>query len=470
MLDGVSLLVEQSLLWQIEQKGEEPRFMMLETIREYGLEALSSSGEEEAIRQAHASYFLALAEEELEGLQTIVWLDRLERNLDNVRAAMQWSLAQAATRNDEQSKELALRLGGALGWFWEIRGHVSEGRNFLERVLTLSQGEAVGPARARALQHTGILASMQQDVDRARALLEESLVLFREFKDAKNCAWTLRHLAGFANDEGARMLLEEAIAFSREVDDKVGIVIARDILGWIALSEGDYTSAHSNAEECLAAYKASDDQRGIAGSLWRLGEITYLSQGDDESASTLLEESLALYREVDDKSSIAGVLVRLGEVVLHQGDGPTAHALAEDSFGISKETGSPSGQIHSLALLAKVALRQGDYTAAHALYEESLAIAKKVRDEKGIATCLDGLANVVLVEGEPAWAARLWGATETLGETMNHFLPPVERVPYEQAVAAARAQLGEKDFASAWAEGRAMTPEQALAAKNYTSG
>jgi predicted ATPase len=469
VLDGVSSLVEQSLLQQTEQKGGEPRFMMLETIREYGLEALASSGEEEATRYAHASYFLALAEDEQLGLQRTVWLDRLERNLDNVRAAVQWSLAQAETRKDEQSMELALRLCGELGYFWMVRGHASEGRNFLERVLSLSQGGTVGPARANALQRAGILAAEQHDIDRARALLEESLLLFREFKDAENCAYTLRHLAEFATDEKARSLLEEAMAFSREVNDKQGIASAREMLGEIALSQGDYTSAQSIAEECLAAYKALDDQRGIAASLWMLGEITYFSLGDDENASALLEESLALYREVGDKSNIAGVLVSVGEVELHRGEAATAHALAEDSLGISKEIGSPYHHFNSLALLAKVALHQGDYPTAHALYEESLAIAE-VLDEKAIAACLDGLANVVLVEGEPAWAARLWGAAETLGDTMDRFLPPVERVPYEQAVAAARAQLGEKDFASAWAEGRAMTPEQALAAKHYTAG
>ena len=470
VLDGVSSLVEQSLLQQTELAGVEPRFMMLETIREYGLEALASSGEEEVTRYAHAAYYLALADEELVGLQITVWLDRLERNLDNVRAAVQWSLAQAESIKDEQSMELALRLCGELGYFWKVRGHVSEGRNFLERVLTLSQGGTVGPARAKALQRAGILAAVQHDDDRARALLEESLLLFREFKDARNSAYTLRNLAEFANDEGARSLLEEAMACSREVNDKQGIASAREILGWKALSQGDYTSAHSIAEACLEAYKALDNQRGIAGSLKLLGETIFSFQGDDESASTLLEESLALYREVDDKSGIAGVLVRLGEVVLHRGDVATAHALAEESLEIHKEIGSPSGQFRSLALLAKVALRQGDYPAAHALYKESLAIAKEVRDEKAIAACLEGLANVVLVEGEPAWAAWLWGAAEALGNTMDRFMPPVERVPYEQAVAAARAQLGEKDFASAWTEGRAMTPEQALAAKKYTVG
>jgi predicted ATPase len=468
VLDGVSSLVEQSLLQQTEQKGGEPRYMMLETIREYGLEALEASGEEEATRHAHASYFLALAEDEQIGPQRIMWLDRLERNLDNVRAAMQWSIVQAETRKDEQSLELALRLGGELGYFWVVRGHVSEGRNFLERVLTLGQGGTVGPARANALQRAGILAAEQHDIDRARVLLEESLLLFREFNDARNSAYTLRKLAGFANYKEARMLLEEAMAFSREVNDMQGIASAREILGWKALSQGDYTSAHSIAEECLEAFKALDDRRSIAGSLKLLGETIFF-QGDDESASILLEESLARFREVDDKSSIADTLYHLGQVVLHRGDVATAHALAEDSLGIHKEIESPSGQSRSLALLAKVALRQGDYPAAHTLYEQSLAIAKEARDEEAIVACLDGLANVVLVEGEPAWAARLWGATETLGDTRGRFLPPVERVPYEQAVAAARAQLGEKDFAIAWADGRAMTPEQALAAKNYTA-
>src|SRR6266446_6534604 len=155
VLDGVTSLMDKSLLRQVEQEGEEPRLLMLATIREYGLEALAASGEMESTRRAHASYCLALAEQaelELGGPQQAAWLGQLEREHDNLRAAMQWSLEQAGNkdaREDERSMEIALRFGGALQEFWRVHGHISEGRNFLERALAAREGiEAFVEAKA----------------------------------------------------------------------------------------------------------------------------------------------------------------------------------------------------------------------------------------------------------------------------------------------------------------------------------
>jgi predicted ATPase len=192
ILDGVASLIDKSLLRQMEEEREEPRFVILETIREYGLEALEASGEMEATRQAHALYYLRLAEQaepELRGSQQAVWLERFEREHDNLRAAMQWSVERGEAGH---SMETALRLGGTLALLrlWQVRGPLSEGRSFLERALARSEGAAV-TVRAKALEAAANLASFQDDTDQAEALFEGSLALYRELGDKRGMAASL---------------------------------------------------------------------------------------------------------------------------------------------------------------------------------------------------------------------------------------------------------------------------------------
>src|SRR6266480_4279686 len=175
LLDEVSLLIDESLLQQTEQEAEEPRLAMLETIREYGQEKLDASGETESTRQAHALYYLSLAEDaeiEIGGARQAAWLERLEREHDNLRAALQWSLEQAENEeatDDERSMETALRLGGALREFWRIHGYISEGRNFLERALEASGGIEAS-VQAKALIAAANLAFIQSDYDHTEML------------------------------------------------------------------------------------------------------------------------------------------------------------------------------------------------------------------------------------------------------------------------------------------------------------
>ena len=182
ILDGVASLIDKSLLQQTEQEGEEPRLVMLETIREYGLEALTDSGEEEITRQAHAAYYLALAEKaepEFGGPEQATWLERLEREHDNLRAALNWSLEQGKAR---RRMEMALRLGGALRRFWLVHAHIGEGRVFLEQALA-EGGEVAASVRAKALVAAANLAASQNDYDRTETLCQESLALFQELGD-----------------------------------------------------------------------------------------------------------------------------------------------------------------------------------------------------------------------------------------------------------------------------------------------
>ncbi|MGZ3645403.1 MAG: LuxR C-terminal-related transcriptional regulator, partial [Ktedonobacteraceae bacterium] len=465
ILDRIASLLDKSLLKQTEQE-DEPRLLMLETIREYGLEALASAGEAQATHEAHAAYYLALAEEaepQLVGPQQTVWLNRLEQEHDNLRAALRWALERGKARH---SMELALRLGGALLRFWLMRGHWSEGRTFLEYALAGREG-TVASVRGKALYTAAKLACVQGDHDQAKLLGEESLVLLREIEDIGSVMQCLNLLADVATQRGnlpaARSLLEEAVALSRELSDKQYLVYSPFYSAEVLFPQREYARARALLEELLARQREQGNKRDAAYDLLFLAEILFVSQGDAATLRSLLEEGFALAGEVGDKAGIALSYWLSGLVALSQGDALTAHALAEESLMLSREIGDRHGMIHSLSLLAQVTASQGDSVAARAFYEESLAKAKGRDYMDHIAAGLEGLASVVAAQGELSWAARLWGTATALRETIGTPLPPVERASYEQAVAATRAHLGQQAFSKAWAQGRSMTPEQALA-------
>jgi predicted ATPase/class 3 adenylate cyclase/DNA-binding CsgD family transcriptional regulator len=466
VLDGVASLIDKSLLQPTAQKEGELRLVMLEIIREYGLEALAASGEMEANQRAHALYYLELAEkaeQEIEGPQQVRWLQRLEREHDNLRAALRWSLEQGEAG---YSMETALRLGGALRAFWLRHGPMSEGRTFLERALTGSKG-VVTATRAKSLLAATSLATHLGDMDRAESMAQESLALCRELRDTWGIAHSLLQLGRAASYRGnfpvARPLLEEALALCREVGNTWGITFALEELGYLALQQGDHVRARALFEESLAIERELGDTLNIAATSLRLAEVHFVSQGDQATVCALLEEGLVLSREVGNTWGIAFSFFLSGWVALQQGDAATARELAEESLGLYRETGGGRSIAEAISLLGRVEARQGDHVRARALFEESLAIARKVDHKLNIPSCLEGLASVFAAQEESVWAGRIWGAAEALREAMGTPIPPVERASYERSVAAARAQLGEQALAAAWAEGRTMSPEQTLA-------
>jgi predicted ATPase/DNA-binding CsgD family transcriptional regulator len=471
VLDGAASLMDKSLLRQLEQGGQEPRLLMLATIREYGLETLASAGEMESTQQAHAGYYLALAEDaelELGGPQQGAWLERLEQEHDNLRAVLQWSLEQAGEKEAGQRRETALRLGGALYRFWWTLGHWSEGRTFLERALTASEGVAPS-VRAKALNAAATLTFIQSNFERTEALSSESLVLYRELGDQRGIALSLYHLGNVAwvrsDIAKARSLLEEALALFKEVDDKEYAAYSFFSLGLLANSQGQYARACALYEEGLALFREIQHKRGIAHTLSQLAQALFVSQGDQARVRSLLDECLALSREIGFKEGIAASVLYLGQLALSQGDGATARSLAEESVVLYKEMGHRYGTAESLAVLGKVLAAQGDYEAARTLYEESLAISGESGEKWVIAASLVGLGEVVAAQQKLAWAAQLWGAADAVRDAIGLPIVPVELADYERSLSAARVHLGERAFAAAWAQGRAMTPEQAVAAQ-----
>ena len=421
VLEGVTSLMDKSLLQQREHEGEELRLLMLETIREYGLECLAMSGEMEAAQRAHAAYYLRLAEEaepELRGAQQVVWLARLDPEHDNLRAALRWSVESGET-------ETALRLGGALWCFWTVRGHVSEGRQWLERALSNSSGVEAS-VRARALNRAGLLARYQSDYGRAAELSEESLTL------------------------------------SRQLGDRQGIAASLNELALVAMMRGDYVAAHAMYEESVALLRALGDKWDLADTLLLSAYVRSVFQGDYIVASSMIEESQVIFKELGDQRGVAYASSILGQLSLSLGRFDPARRLQEESLRVFRSLGDWQGTARSLFFLAKAASSQGHYLAARALFEEILSHLGELDDKWFIAGCLDELARVIAAQGQPGWAARLWGAAETLRDTTGVFIPPVEQANYERAVTAARLQAGEETFAAAWEEGRSMTPEQAL--------
>jgi predicted ATPase len=465
ILERVTSLLDKSLLQTVQREGKESRLVMLETIREYGLEALVTSGEMEASRQAHAHYYLELTEEgerELEGLQAAVALEQLEREHDNLRAVMRWSLEQGEMGH---SIEMALRLGGTLQQFWRVRGHWSEGRTFLEQALVKSEGTEA-PVRVKALRAAANLAYRQGDLDRTEALCEESLARCRELGDTGGIALSLRLLGAIAyrrsNLGVASSRTEEALALFREVGDKEGIAQSLADLAHVVSQQGEYARAIALHEEALALWREVGHMQCIAQSHCCLAEMLFFSQGDPARVHALLEEGLALSRELGDKEGIAEGLSLSGRLALSQGDEALARCLIEESLVLYREMGNREDIARSLFVLGRVAESLGDSAAARALYKESLAIGRVVGANRYIASCLEGLAGLFVAQGEPVRAVRLWGAADALREAIGTPIPPVYRADYERSRAAARAQLGEKTFAAAWAEGRMMTLEQVL--------
>ncbi|HEX9370216.1 MAG TPA: AAA family ATPase, partial [Roseiflexaceae bacterium] len=316
VLDGLAALVDQSLLRHIEDGAGTMRFTMLETLREYALERLELSGEAPALRRRHAAYYLNIAEQaepELRGENRRMWLDRLEVELANLRAALRWTLTQGAA-------ELAARLASALGVFWDVR-HRREGRDWLE--ATLAGGPLLPPAiRAKTLHAAGWLARAQYDQATAIALLEESLALYHEVGDERgqttamtDLGWTLATVG--ADMSRAHALLEEGLAWYRALDDQGGMARALHGLGWVE------------------QHRALRDRRGIAWSLTGLGWVEH-PHGILAAARALHVESLALARTARDAQAIAWALQGLGVTAAAQRDYAAARAFQEERLAVER--------------------------------------------------------------------------------------------------------------------------------------
>ncbi len=433
-LDGLESLLNKSLIYKAEAPDGEARFFMLETIHEYARERLEESQEERLIRNRHLAFFLALAEKakpHLHESEQVTWLDRLEIEHGNFRAALVWS------QSTEDEAESGLRLAGSLGTFWGTRGYFNEGREYLSAALSQPEALERTSARARALHAAGLLAYMQSDYPDTNLLIEESLSIYRE----------LGHAGGedFAN--------------------------ALITLGDMKTELGDYTGASSLMTEALGIMRELDDLPGILRALWQLGACA-VRPGDLEGAIRYLEEALPLGRQIGDKTATGIVLTSLAEVAIRQGEYERATTFEEQSLEMRREVGEPWGIAVSLGNFAWIALLQGDLKQAVTLLGESLNLRHEIGDQGGMAWCLEKFAEIVFTQGhlkDPPQrledlqrAAQMFGSAQALRAPIGSVMDLVDQPKYAHWIDGMRAQLGEATFDAAWAEGQKMTVDQAV--------
>ncbi len=416
----MSSLVDQSLVQQTEQGGGEPRFGMLETIREYCLELLSESGEERATRRAHAAYCLVLAEEgnpDLGERERAGWLALCDIEHDNFRAALD-SLIQSS------DVEWSFRMCIALFQFWERREHLAEGRARLESLLRM---DVSGSARERAkvFVYLSTFATVQRDFHAATEFLENSLSIYRS------------------------------------LGDQWGIAVSMNALAIVAGDRQDYAAAQILFDETLAQWRTLGDRVAIARCLHNFANVAR-GRGDYARARALLQEAGRIFEDLEDHSGAAWSLNQMGDIAREQGEGANARALYQRALSAFREANDRWGIARSLTDLAQIACDEQDHVTAHAAYREALALFVTLEHKRGIARALEGFACSALAQRDPARALAITAAAAHLRQWIGAPLMPAEQSELSEKLKPAWTSLSGEDSKAAYARGSSMSVETAI--------
>ncbi len=421
LLDGMSSMVDKSLLQQLEQANGESRFTMLETIREYAREKLEASSEEAATKRAHAAYCLVLAEEAAtaeSGAEGAEGRERIALEHDNFRAGLEWL-------TESGDADWGLRLGTALFRFWESREYLAEGRDRLGKLLCMPAAAAPTKARARALFAAGVLASEQGEIAAADALMMESLVI------------------------------------GRQLGDKQGVVVSLNARGVLARDQGDVALALSLFQESLGLWRELGDLKAIARALSNLASVLKM-QCEYDLARSLCEECGAIFEGLGDRTGVAWSLNNQGDVAREQGDLAAARALYEQGLTIFRELGDTWGIAGTLADLGNLAREQQNCAAALSLYRESLKIFQELDHKRGIARLLECCACSASAQRQPERSLRLAGVAAALRKSIGAPLTRAEQAKLEAILEPARQALANTASATAWLEGWNMPLDRAI--------
>lgn len=501
VLDGVTSLIDKSLLEQAREPVDEPRFTMLDTLREYGLEQLEASGERDIIQERHAASCLALVESveaERIGLTPPTGGNRLGPDRENVRAAVQWL-------SDRGEVNMGLRLASALWPLWLERGELTEGHVVLATLLAAPGASADKAIRAKATCVTGALAQALGDHDQASALsrqarlafqqlgdirgeafalntlaldamsqgnyaeserfLQGSLERFRAVCDPRAGGWAMRHLSSLAYSQGdvgrAAALAEEGLALAQQTASRIDIARLSLNVSLMAGTRLDLDRAQAASQEALVLFREEGDRWGEAYALLRLGRVA-LERGELDQAAASIEASLTLLRAVGDAEGTAVVLVHLGWAKRAQGSQVAAARHFAGGLARARERRHPSCMASALLGVGAIALDRGDLHAAGAAWTEALRIATGLEDQMLIATALE-------------WSSHL--ATSRLARTTAHVLGAASAlrdrfgfprgrqffVEHAPIVLGLRSHLGETSYDAAIEEGGRLPLDEAIA-------
>jgi predicted ATPase/DNA-binding winged helix-turn-helix (wHTH) protein len=416
----MSSLVDKSLVQQTDQGDDEPRFGMLETIREYCLERLGDSGEEQATRRAHAAYCLVLAEEgnpDLAETDRAAWLSRCDIEHDNFRAALDWLFQTSDI-------EWSFRLCVALFRFWEMREHLAEGRGWLESVLRM--GESVSAKeRAKVLVYLSTFATVQRDFSAATDFVEQSLSIYQS------------------------------------LGDQWGVAVSMNARAIVASDRQDHAAAQRHFDETLARWRALGDRVAVARCLHSLANFVR-GRGDYARARTALQEAGRIFAELGDHSGAAWSLNQLGDIAREEGEVDDAREVYQRALSAFREADDRWGIARSLTDLAQIACDERDHVTAHTAYREALALFVNLGHKRGIARALEGFACSALAQRDPARALAITAAAAHLRQRIGAPLMPAEQSKLDDKLQPAWKSLDKSESKNAYARGWAMSLDNAI--------
>jgi predicted ATPase/DNA-binding winged helix-turn-helix (wHTH) protein len=420
IFDVMSSLLDKSLILQSDHGTDEPRFAMLETIREYCLERLADSGEAPAVRRAHAAYCLVLAEEgnpELTESERAAWLNRCDIEHDNFRAALDWLF---------QTSDLdwSFRLCLALFRFWDMREHQAEGRSRLETILRLS-GSDYAKERGKVSHYLSAITTIQGDFAAAARFADESLSIYQK------------------------------------LDDPVGIAISINAQAVVAHDSGDYAVAQAYFEAAVSKWRSLIDPVAVARCLYNLANLLKV-RGDYTRARAVLREAAQIFSELGDRSGATWSLSQQGDIASEQGELAAAGDLYQKALTAFRQTGDGWGIARSLTDLGRVACDQGDHVAAHAAYREGLEIFTSLGHKRGIARALEGFACSAWAQGNPERALAIAASAAHLRQLIGAPMPPLEHLKLDQRLQPAWKSLNDREGQAAWEQGWARALENAI--------
>jgi len=449
-LEAVTTLVDNSMLRIQTQTDVESRFWMLLTLREYAWEQLTSIDGQDTICRQHALYYLALAEAaepNLPGPQRELWRALLDPELNNIRAALNWWLSE------QGDPDMALRMAGALHWFWYFSGLHTEGRDWLAKAIAAASAEPT-TVRAKALNAAGRLALIQDDYTQTLPMLSEAVAIWREQESKRDLAYALTNLgiAGVKRkrdpSSGDYDLIEQGVALFQETGDRWGLAFALDFLADATLLlGGDEAKAAHHKEESLLLYRELGDTWGVASQLSELGYLA-VRAGKYDTARSMLEEAVPLMKTVGDKWYIAHATRSLGDVAWQQHDYERAAALYEESLILYRQLGDRLGEANALRNLGHLAMNRGEHNEAERYYRHGAALVRSLGNEQTVALFLASLAGVEAARKNTERAAILLTVSDNVRTASHGIVPPTDLHWYNITLSTLQAELGEERLAT----------------------
>jgi len=459
VFEAVTALVDRSLLTTEERSGS-MRYGMLESVHQFARRRLAEAGEQDALSARHLAWLIDYAgQADPDGPDQEAWLDLLEADLENIRAGLEWGLARHGSSQ-------ALALAGSVASFWQVRGHASLGRRWLDAALAAAGPGAQPRLRAIALDAAGQLAYVQADHEAQLRYQQESLAIWRGLGDDARTAGCLGDLGAAAHVRGdypaAQAMYAEALELARRAGASNVMGRCLSGLGRLALHTGDQAQATAYYTESMSRFRAAGDLRRATVILGNLGVVA-INDGDFDLAAARLKEHLANARKLGDRKLIGGALTNLGTVLQNAGDTDRAAELHAEALTLAEQVGDRRLASVALTNLGLAALARKDYPAARSLHARSLEHAQAIGERRSIAECLEEMAGVDAAAGLAGRAAVLFGAAQALREAIGAPVLGPDLARFRQSLAAVREVLGDERFTAAERQGREMSEADAIA-------